>query len=74
MARTIIHGLEVIHQRQDILVAHRHLLQHGDLIPNLFSSVQATVSNTRGITKAEAVRPTMCSRPAIRRLLITLAA
>lgn len=34
---TVVHGLEVIHQRQDILVAHGHPLQHRNLIPNLFA-------------------------------------
>lgn len=33
--RTVVHGLEVVHQSQDILVSHGDFLQDGDLIPYL---------------------------------------
>jgi hypothetical protein len=33
--RTIVHGLEVVHQGQNITVTHRHLLQNRDLISDL---------------------------------------
>lgn len=35
MGRTVVHGLEVVHQSQDILVSHGDFLQDGDLIPYL---------------------------------------
>lgn len=33
--RTVVHSLKVVHQSQNVLVAHRHPLQYCDLIPNL---------------------------------------
>lgn len=33
--RTIVHGLEIVHQSQDVLVAHGDFLQDGDLISYL---------------------------------------
>lgn len=32
---TIVHGLEIVHQSQDVLVAHGDFLQDGDLIAYL---------------------------------------
>jgi hypothetical protein len=33
---TVIHGLEVIHQSQDVPVAHGNSLQDGNFVPNLY--------------------------------------
>lgn len=33
--RTVVHSLKIIHQGQDVLMTHGHLLQHGNLISNL---------------------------------------
>lgn len=51
---TIIHGLEVVHEGQDILVAHGHTLQHGDLVAHhVFApSHKALVDNLGGIVAA----------------------
>ena len=35
--RTIVHGLEIVNEREDIPVAHRYSLEHRDLVPDLFS-------------------------------------
>jgi hypothetical protein len=35
MARTVILGLKVIDQGQDVLMSHRDLLQHCDLVSHL---------------------------------------
>jgi len=32
---TIIHGLEIVYERENILMTHRNLLQHSNLISNL---------------------------------------
>ena len=40
---TVVHCLEIIHQRQDILVAHGDLLEHGNLIPHLQSGVSIQI-------------------------------
>jgi hypothetical protein len=42
-ARTIVHGLEIVDECQDVPVAHRDSLQYCDLVPDLahVSLVQA---------------------------------
>jgi hypothetical protein len=58
-------------------VTHGHLLQHGDFISNLFGTPKkrpSVLRLARSPTEADTGVPTMCSRPAIRRLLITFAA
>ena len=38
----VVHGLEVVDEREDVLVAHRDLSQHGDLVANLRPCLLAT--------------------------------
>ena len=48
-------------------MSHRDSFQHGDFIPDLIDPSIETPATSR-------IDPTMCSRPAIIRLLITFAA
>lgn len=54
IGRTVVHGLKVIYQCQDILMSHRHLLQNCNLIPDhMFSPRhESFVDNFRGIISA----------------------
>lgn len=87
----VVHRLEVVDQRQDVLVAHGDLFEDGDFIADLRSRDHRRLAILSGfclLKDAPAERNrikdaqgkcrrdchTMCSRPAIRRLLITLAA
>jgi hypothetical protein len=65
--RTIVHGLKVVDQGEDIPVAHGDPLQHGDLIPDL-----RYISLVSGVAMRQV--QTMCSRPAMSLLLMTFAA
>ena len=51
---TIVHSLEVIHKRENILVAHRYALQHSDLVAHhvLAPSHEALVDDFGGIVSA----------------------
>jgi hypothetical protein len=65
--RTVVHGLKVVDQGEDIPVAHGHPLQHGDLVPDL-----RYISLVSGVAMRQV--QTMCSRPAMSLLLMTFAA
>lgn len=54
LRHTVVHGLKVIHERQDVLVAHRHPLQHCNLIPDhvLATRHQAFVDDFGSIVSA----------------------
>ena len=34
--RTVVHGLEVVDEREDVAMAHGHLFQHGDFVAHLY--------------------------------------
>ena len=67
--RTIVHGLKVVHQGEDVLVPHGDSLEHRDLVANLYK-----VSETSDGLELGGQLRTMCSRPAMSLLLMTLAA
>ena len=43
--RTIVHGLEIVHQCQDVLMAHGHPFQYCDFIPYLWHFCVSTASH-----------------------------
>lgn len=46
LRHTVVHGLEVVDERKDVPVAHRHPLQHSDLISDL---VGVSLDSLRGV-------------------------
>lgn len=66
-SHTVVHGLKVVDQSEDIPMAHGYPLQYGDFIPDLADISLATRSAMRS-------SQTMCSRPAMSLLLMTFAA
>lgn len=65
---TVVHGLKVVDQGENVPVAHGDSLQHSDLVSDLICIISLGSDWATGCPR------TMCSRPAISLLLMTFAA